>query len=523
MCGLTLSIRVLSSPYHQASSPPSSDPIFTSLVNANSTRGPDSSNTYTHTVPLDSEHAIEVSFAASVLGLRGREVQGQPMVGARGVLGWNGQIFDGMDVGVNENDTKAIFERLEAGEQVEHVLRGIEDSTPSDRFILTSTRSLAAREDGLGMRALKGGEGGQIRLRLVKALFGGGVDWAHALRMSNSLAAAGPWVTVSPINAIHLPFQPSCPEIAHQSAQLEVDRFTENLLTALRRRTCNIPAPSPGLAILFSGGLDCTFLTYLAHLCLPRHESIELVNVAFERSESSKGEKRHQPPETIPEAGFDVPDRKSGREALQELRTVCNDRDWRFIEINVPFSDHRQRVLDLMFPSSTEMDLSLAYPLYFASRGIGVLYGKKYCVSAKVFLSGLGADEQLGGYARHRHAFEHKGWQGLVDEIQLDLTRLPTRNLSRDDRIISAHARDVRYPCLDLSFVDYLSSLPIWTKVDPGLGEGVGDKRLLRLAATKVGLVETGRRVKRAMQFGTRSSKMGSNSKRPKAGEAAVD
>ena len=81
------------------------------------------------------------------------------MVGARGVLGWNGQvglpsswrilnvmsdafwdqIFDGMDVGVNENDTKAIFERLEAGEQVEHVLRGIEGP-----YVLTA-RSLNSR------------------------------------------------------------------------------------------------------------------------------------------------------------------------------------------------------------------------------------------------------------------------------------------------------------------------------------------------------------------------------------------
>jgi hypothetical protein len=44
---------------------------------------------------------------------------------------------------------------------------------------------------------------------------------------------------------------------------------------------------------------------------------------------------------------------------------------------------------------------------------------------------------------------------------------------------------------------------------------------LLRLAAKKLGLEKTSARAKRAMQFGTRSSKM-SVSKGPKAGERKV-
>lgn len=104
----------------------------------------------------------------------------------------------------------------------------------------------------------------------------------------------------------------------------------------------------------------------------------------------------------------------------------------------------------------------------------------------------------------------------------MDISRLPTRNLSRDDRIISSHARDARYPYLDLSFVSYLSALPIWTKCNPSFGEGSGDKMLLRLAARRIGLPITAARVKRAMQFGTRSSKM-SVSKGPRAGERKVN
>lgn len=95
--------------------------------------------------------------------------------------------------------------------------------------------------------------------------------------------------------------------------------------------------------------------------------------------------------------------------------------------------------------------------------------------------------------------------------------------MSRDDRIIASHARDARYPYLDLSFIAYLSSLPISTKIDPTLSDR-GDKRLLRLAADAAGLHNTGQRVKRAMQFGTRSSRMGTNTgiKGPKAGEKLI-
>lgn len=89
MCGLTLSIRLLPSPTETIPSP---DPIFTSLVMANSTRGPDASNTYTHLVSLPTGETIELSLAASVLGLRGREVVSQPVLGEKGVLGWNGQV-----------------------------------------------------------------------------------------------------------------------------------------------------------------------------------------------------------------------------------------------------------------------------------------------------------------------------------------------------------------------------------------------------------------------------------------------
>jgi len=93
-------------------------------------------------------------------------------------------------------------------------------------------------------------------------------------------------------------------------------------------------------------------------------------------------------------------------------------------------------------------------------------------------------------------------------KLQLDLDRIPTRNLGRDDRVISSHGKETRHPFLSLTVVNFLASLPIHFKMDPRLESGQGDKMLLRLAARKLGLVVGSERKKRAMQFGTHSARM---------------
>ena len=100
-------------------------------------------------------------------------------------------------------------------------------------------------------------------------------------------------------------------------------------------------------------------------------------------------------------------------------------------------------------------------------------------------------------------------------QLQLELDRIPTRNLGRDDRIISSHGKETRHPFLSLSVVSFLAALPVHFKLDPRLELGLGDKMLLRLAARKVGLVEASHRKKRAMQFGSHSARMevGANEK----------
>lgn len=61
--------------------------------------------------------------------------------------------------------------------------------------------------------------------------------------------------------------------------------------------------------------------------------------------------------------------------------------------------------------------------LYFAARGVGKVRSnpdaqpEPYASPARVLLNGLGSDELLGGYGRHRTAFQAGGWPAVIDEV----------------------------------------------------------------------------------------------------------
>lgn len=84
----------------------------------------------------------------------------------------------------------------------------------------------------------------------------------------------------------------------------------------------------------------------------------------------------------------------------------------------------------------------------------------------------------------------------------MDLDRIGTRNLGRDDRIISYHGKEARYPFLDEEFVKFVIAIPVWLKCDLRGKEGVGEKLLLRCVAKELGLSEASLLKKRAIHFG---------------------
>eukprot|EP00058_Branchiostoma_floridae_P021344 XP_002606834.1 hypothetical protein BRAFLDRAFT_103566 [Branchiostoma floridae] len=135
-------------------------------------------------------------------------------------------------------------------------------------------------------------------------------------------------------------------------------------------------------------------------------------------------------------------------------------------------------------------------------------YLKMFISDVRVLLVGMGADEQLAGYSRHRSKFKSEGWRGLLEEVEMEVDRISSRNLGRDDRIISDHGKESRFPFLDEDVVSFLSSVPIQYKANLTLPRGIGEKLLLRVAARELGLTSAAVLPKRAIQFGSRIAKM---------------
>lgn len=339
-------------------------------------------------------------------------------------------------------------------------------------------------------------------------------------------------------------------KVVHQFIDV-LDEAVKRRVLLLRRGedegTGQVQGVSPRkahVAVLFSGGVDSMVIAALADRHVPLEEPIDLLNVAFMTKEQTKrtgttkncmrqemqldlhrGEENHK--DLDAKMGddlscFDVPDRITGRAGLKELEALNPSRTWNFVEINVTLKElkeMRQRFINhLIYPLDTVLDDSIGCAIWFASRGEGYINKqgemKPYKSPAKVVLTGIGADEQLAGYSRHRICFRKCGPEGLNKELEMELGRISSRNLGRDDRIIGDHGKEARFPFIDEDVVSFLNSLPISEKADLTLPRGVGEKLILRLGAKELGLEAASILPKRAVQFGSRIAKLESNNEK---------
>jgi asparagine synthetase B (glutamine-hydrolysing) len=459
--------------------------IFDQLVPKIQARGPDHSQYKVHD---------NICFFSSVLSLRS-PFTAQPLSDSQYVIQFNGELYNPEIAG---NDTVYI-QSLLTSHTIEDTFR-LSDGEFALIVYDKVTRDIYFGRDPVGKRSLvyRMNDQGLIissvnpldeREEFTDCV--NGVIYHYNLDQHS--------LKTIPNNVMNTVNGRADPEMEHLHDRL--DKLNEVLTESVEERIKTIqPLHIVGdhdalYSILFSGGLDCTVVAALCASLSKQDTTIDLLNVGFDNPRTGLKAKN-------------APDRVLALETWKSLCLKYPKINFNLVQIDVPYEEyieHRPKVIELMYPKNTEMDLSISIALYFASRGKGELLRYRdteivnhggYKSRAKVLLSGLGADELYGGY----HKFNNKDLETLGPELERQINNIHERNLQRDDKVISDNGVEVRYPFLSQKVIDFSTSgIEINYKVS---------KYILRQLAVHIGLEFVAEEPKRAIQFGAKSAKM---------------
>ncbi|EOA23227.1 hypothetical protein CARUB_v10016858mg [Capsella rubella] len=491
----------------------------------------------------------ELHFIGSTLQLRGTSPIRQPLVDSSGnILVYNGEVFGGIELSSYDNDTEVLFKSLEKAKALVPDVLSMIKGPWAIIYWQESSRTLWFGKDAFGRRSLL-------------------VHWPTVEDPRFLLSSVSPASSVTPgsdaeignsghrfweelpcgVYSISFGVSESglciCGEVTKHEWRIpmwkkliEWERKSvvprpEDLSTSSLREEDNSVSTSSGLAqivlvvlkesvrrrtslhnifqgekevvpvaVLFSGGLDSMILAALLDQCLDPKYEVDLLNVSFD--------------------GPNAPDRISAKAGIKELKKIAPLRRWKLVEIDADLSKltfETKRVMSLINPADTYMDLNIGTALWLAARGDGWIYNESenqaveednrrvnYKSDARILLVGAGADEQCAGYGRHRTKYRNGSWVALDQEMKLDMQRIWKRNLGRDDRCIADNGKEGRFPFLDEDVIKTLLDIPLWEIADLEQPSGKGDKKILRQVAKLLGLQEVAKMPKRAIQFGSR-------------------
>lgn len=211
------------------------------------------------------------------------------------------------------------------------------------------------------------------------------------------------------------------------------------------------------VGVLFSGGLDSSLLALIAS----EYGDVTLYTAGEENS----------------------PDVEWARRASDVLGLPLREHLFEEDEVE----EAAKRVI-FAIEEPNPMNLAIGMTLYFATK-LARESGDS------VLLSGQGADELFGGYAKYLERPE------LMEE---DVENLWSRNLERDDKIAMLNSVEGRFPYLDPNVAGIALGLPLELKIASGVR-----KRILRDIAIELGLPEEfAMREKKACQYGSHSQKL---------------
>lgn len=217
-------------------------------------------------------------------------------------------------------------------------------------------------------------------------------------------------------------------------------------------------------AVMYSGGVDSAVISMLSRMTDGRENTI-----------------LHT---------FGVEDSRDRMNAMQGVAFI----DIQWVDHILTEDDILEGAKDLqgIVPDLGFLELSYELPLYFGARTI----------PGRVIITGQGADELFGGYARYRETDDPLLQRMMLDK---DRVKLFTRTRQVERRIVSHFGKTLVTPYLHESIIDFSTSLELAELFD-GFG---GNKRVLRESGRILGLPEAiCSRPKLAAQYGSGISKV---------------
>lgn len=234
-----------------------------------------------------------------------------------------------------------------------------------------------------------------------------------------------------------------------------MEKFIDRLSQSLSKSISENVIDSNNITILFSGGLDSSLLAYLVKLHYS-DKDITLYTVCTKESQ-------------------DLSNSESAAKLLG-LNLVNIEIDSKDIESAIP---NLANIID----SSHPVKISFELPLYFGLSKI----------KEKYVLSGQGADELFGGYARYLKMKENE----LEDALNADVDALINEGIKMDYKIAKHFKKDLKTPYLHEDVVKCARSIPLDYKVFDG-----ERKIILKDTALSLGLPEKlALRQKKAAQY----------------------
>lgn len=235
------------------------------------------------------------------------------------------------------------------------------------------------------------------------------------------------------------------------------------LIEAIKKR---VPQ-NQKIGLLFSGGIDSTFIAY----------TLKLLGIDFTcYTAELKGGNLQQAEDLI---------------YAKEIAKKYNFK-LKIASIHINQLEKEVKKVINLIEENEYLKISIAMPFYLACK-------KAKKDKIKVMFSGLGAEEIFTGYKRHKLA------QNVNLECFQGLSILHKRDLYRDDTITMKNNMELRLPLLDKELIKYAMKIPAKYKLNL---EQNRNKIILRDIAKDLGLDKKyTERAKKAAQYGSKFDK----------------